>query len=99
MAMRKTLALSIVLLLAATMLFAHAGEVHTYMGTIAALRGHGAFVLKTTAGADVAVQTAASTTFTHEDGRAATAADLAAGMRVVVKISKDGKTAISVKMK
>jgi hypothetical protein len=96
--MRKTLALSLLLLLASVNLLAHAGEVHTYMGTIAKL-GNGTFVMQATTGHDVDVALSAATTFAHADGRPATAADLAAGMRVVVKMSKDGKTALSVRMK
>ncbi|MBV8519239.1 MAG: hypothetical protein JO197_17730 [Acidobacteria bacterium] len=78
--------------------FAHAGHVHTYMGTVTTLHGLGTFVMKTTDGHDVTVQTSSSTRWTDAEDHAAKPADLAAGMRVVVKMSVDGKTAGSVKM-
>ena len=40
-----------------------------------------------------------TTAWLRADGTAASATDLAAGVRVVVTISKDGKTASEVKMK
>ncbi len=44
------------------------------------------------------VLVAKTTTYLRADDKAATPADLKEGMRVVAKISKDGKTALSVKM-
>jgi hypothetical protein len=78
--------------------FAHAGHMHTYMGTVTALQNDGSFVIKTTDGKDVTVATSPATTWAHVDGKAATRADLATGMRVVVKMTLDGKTAASVKL-
>jgi hypothetical protein len=68
------------------------------MGTVSSLHKDGSFVLKTTDGKDVTVITAPSTAWLHADGSTATHADLATGMRVVVKLTLDGKTAASVKM-
>ena len=97
--MKKSTALFILLLFAfATLGHAHAGEVHTYMGTVTMLHADGSFMMKTTAGKTITVQTAKSTVWLHADGSATTSSDLETGARVVVKISKDGKTALSVKM-
>jgi hypothetical protein len=91
MTMKKTLAVLVVLLLAATA-FAHAGHAHTYMGTVTMLHDDGSFMIKTTDGKDVTVATSPATTW--DPARA----DLAVGKRVVVKMTLDGKTASSVKM-
>ena len=95
--MRRT-ALFLVLLLAAVSAFGHAGEVHNYMGTITALNEDGSFMLKKTDGETIQVAVSKETAFEFADGSAATAADLAAGKRAVVTISKDGKTASTVKV-
>lgn len=97
--MKKTLAVSLLLLLAmTTAAFGHAGETHSYMGTVTALHDDGSFMLKKTDGTTMHVLVAKTTAYLHADDKAATPADLKAGMRVVAKISKDGKTALSVKM-
>jgi len=96
--MRKLVALSILLILTTTQAFAHAGHMHTYMGTVTMLHGDGEFMMKTTAGKDITIKTTDKTTFTHSDNHAATLSELAVGMRVVVKMNADGKTAASVKM-
>ena|SRR2546428_2542082 len=96
--MRKAFASMMFLLLAATSAFAHAGHVHTYMGTVTMLQGDHTFMMKTTDGKTVTVQTSNRTKFLHADGHAASKAELAVGMRVVVKMSTDGQTALSVKM-
>jgi len=95
--MRHTLA-ALALLLFAAAAFAHAGHVHTYMGTVSMLHDDSSFMMKTTDGKDVTVATNAATAYLHADGTTATRADLATGMRVVVKLTLDGKTAASVKM-
>jgi len=77
---------------------AHAGEVHTYMGTVTALHGHH-FMMKTTSGKEIDVETTSSTKFLHADNHPAKLSELVIGSRVVVKMSKDGKTATSVKMR
>ena len=96
--MPKTTIAALALLLVAAAAFAHAGHVHTYMGTVTMLHGDGSFMIKTTDGKDLAIQTSSATTYQHADGAAATRADLATGTRVVVKMALDGKTATSVKM-
>lgn len=96
--MKKTAAVAVLALLTAALAFPHAGEVHTYMGTVTALHDDGSFVMKTTEGKEIAVAIAASTKFLKADGTAGAAADLAAGKRVVVKMSKDGRTATTVKI-
>jgi hypothetical protein len=96
--MKKMVSLSLVLILAAAAALAHAGHAHTYMGSVTTLRDDGGFTMKTTEEKEVAVQTSRDTVFTQADGRAVTRAELVVGMRVVVKMSQDGKTAASVKM-
>jgi len=90
--------LVILLLAAALQAFGHAGEVHKYMGTVAAVRDDGSFTLKTTDGKTLQLQVAATTVYQHADGKPATRAALTAGKRVVATISTDGKTATLVKM-
>src|SRR2546423_5505888 len=94
----KASASAFLLVLLAASAFAHAGHVHTYMGVVSALHGDGSFTMSTMDGRDLAVQTAPATTYEHADGTVAKRADLSAGMRVVVKMAVDGKTAASVKM-
>lgn len=96
--MKKIAAVSLLLLLATTVAFGHAGEVHSYMGTITSVNEDGSFQLKKTDGQAIDVLVGKATTYLHADGRAASAGDVKAGLRVVVKISTDGKTALSVKM-
>lgn len=85
------------LLLVALNAFGHAGEVHKYMGTIAAVNDDGSFVLKKTDGKTMHVRVASTTVYQHADGSTASRAELAAGRRAVVTISTDGKTASLVK--
>jgi hypothetical protein len=96
--MKKFIALLMFLAATVTPLFAHAGHVHTYMGTVTMLHGEHAFMMKTTDGKDLTVETSPRTTWTHQDGHVAKRSDLAVGDRVVVKLTTDGKTAASVKM-
>ena len=95
---RKTILASTLLLAFSMTLFGHAGEVHSYMGTITAAEENGAYTMKTTKGASVDFTTASSTRYRFADNTAATEADLRPGVRVVVEISKDGKTATSIKI-
>jgi len=95
--MKKTLAVFL-LLLVATMAFGHAGEVHSYMGTVTTMHDDGSFMLKKTDGKTMHAQVAKTTTYLHADGSAANASEMKVGTRVVVKVAKDGKTALSVKM-
>lgn len=96
--MNKMFTWMIFLVLLSATAFAHAGHVHTYMGTVTMLHGDNNFMMKTSAGKEISVQTTEKTTFLHADNRRATKSELAVGMRVVVKMSTDGKTAASVKM-
>lgn len=101
--MKKLVAISLfllllLLLLASTSAFAHAGEVHTYMGSVTMVHSDTEFMMKTTGGKDMTVQTTPTTSWLHADGHAAKRSELAVGSRVVVKMNKDGKTAASVKL-
>ena len=96
--MKKRVAVTFLIALTATLAFGHAGEVHTYMGTITTLHDDGSFMLKTTDDTTMHVAVAKTTKFLRADGQAAKASELKIGSRVVVKMSKDGKTALSVKM-
>jgi hypothetical protein len=96
--MKKLVAVSLFLLLAASSAFAHAGHIHTYMGSVTMLHGDNAFMMKTTDGKDLTIQTSAKTTWLHAGSHAAKQSELAVGQRVVVKMMIDGKTAASVTM-
>lgn len=95
--MRK-LILFTLLLAVALNAFGHAGEVHKYMGTIAAVHDDGSFMLKKTDGKTMHVLVAKTTTYQHADGHAAQRTDVISGKRVVVTIATDGKTASVVKL-
>src|SRR5512140_838046 len=95
--MKKWIVLLMLLAATATPLFAHAGHVHTYMGTVTTLHGAQGFTMKTTDGRELTIQTSPKTSWTRQDGHTASAGDLAIGERVVVKMAIDGKTATSVK--
>jgi hypothetical protein len=95
---KKRIALSAVLVFVAATAFAHAGHAHNYMGTVTMLHGHGEFMMKTTDAKTVTIKTTNKTMFTHADNHAAKLSELKTGMRVVVKLNTDGKTAASVKM-
>jgi hypothetical protein len=96
--MKKRLAISLVLLLAVTSAFAHAGHIHTYMGSVTMLHGDNAFMMKTTDGKDLTIETSPKTAWLDADNHAAKQTDLAVGQRVVVKMMIDGKIAASVTM-
>ena len=96
--MKKLVAASLFLLLAATSAFAHAGHIHTYMGSVTMLHGDNTFVMKTTDGKDLTIQTSPKTKWLHSDGHAANSSELTVGQRVAVKMMADGKTADIVKM-
>ncbi len=95
--MRKLILLSLLLLVALNA-FGHAGEVHTYMGTVTALHDDGSFMLEKTDGKTVHVAVSEQTAYVFADGRAATRAELVVGKRVVATISKDGRTATTIKL-
>ena len=96
--LKKLVAVSLFLLLAVTSVYAHAGHIHTYMGSVTMLHGDNAFMMKTTDGKDLTIQTSAKTKWLHSDDHAAKSSELAVGQRVVVKMMADGKTADTVKM-
>lgn len=96
--MKKQFAISLFLLIAVTGAFAHAGHIHTYMGSVTMLHGDNAFMMKTTDGKDLTIETSPNTTWLHSDNHPANKSELAVGTPVVVKMSTDGKTAASVKM-
>jgi hypothetical protein len=96
--MKNVFAVSLLIHLFAVVAFAHKGEVHTYLGTVTMLQKDGSFMMKRTDGKNMTVLTSKSTKYLHADDHAAKRSELAKDMRVVVKIAKDGKTALSVKM-
>ena len=91
-------AISLVLFLTAVAAFGHAGEVHKYMGTIAALNDDGSYTLDTIDGKSVRFEVSKETSYVHADGKKASASDLTKGKRAVVTVATDGKTATSVKL-
>lgn len=95
--MRKIFLAALLLLVAANA-FAHAGEVHKYMGTVTAVHDDGSFMLQKTDGTTMHVAVSKATAYRHANGSAATAAELTVGRRVVATISTDGKTASEVKL-
>ena len=96
--MKRIAIITLLFLFTATIAFAHAGEVHTYLGTISGINEDGSFVMKMTNGKERAVIVSRSTTYTYSDGHKAEHSELAAGLRISAKISKDGKTALNVKI-
>lgn len=96
--MKKLFAISLFVLFAAASVFAHAGHVHMYMGTVTMLHGDTQFMMKTTDGKDLTIDTSSKTSWLHADGHAAKQSELGVGLRVVVKMNTDGKTAASVEM-
>jgi hypothetical protein len=96
--MKKLAAISLVLLFAVTSAFAHAGHIHTYMGSVTMLHSDTEFMMKTTDGKDLTVQTTPKTSWLRANGKAAKKSELAVGSRVVVKMTTDGKSAMSVTM-
>ena len=95
--MKRIAVMSLLFLFTTTLAFAHAGEVHVYLGMITKINADGSFVMKMTNGKDRTVVIAKTTTYTHSDGHKAKHSGLAVGQRVSAKISKDGKTALNVK--
>lgn len=95
--MRKLIAL-IFFLTTVTSSFAHAGHIHTYMGTVTMLHGEHSFMMKTTDGKDLTIETSAKTKWKHADGHVAKSTELKVDDRVVVKMMMDDKTAAEVKI-
>lgn len=86
------------LFLVPALAFAHAGEVHSYLGTITTLHEDGSFMLKKTDGKTIHVAVSKNTVYVHADGHAARRAEVLAGKRVSVTIARDGKTATKIKL-
>ena len=95
--MKRIAILSLLLLFTATIAFAHAGEEHTYLGTVTTINADGSFVIKMTNGKERTVLVSETTEYLHADGHKATKEEVVVGKRVSVRISKDGKTALNVK--
>ena len=95
--MRKYILYSLLLFVALNA-FGHTGEVHSYMGTVTKLDDDGSFLLTKTDGKNVRVHVSKETRYVHADGRVAGRAELVTGRRVVVTLSKDGRTATSIKL-
>ena len=96
--MKKLVAVSLFLLLAVSSAFAHAGHAHTYMGNVTMLHSDTQFMMKTTDGKDLTIDTTPKTTWLHADGHPAKKSEMVVGSRVVVKMNTDNKTAASVKV-
>lgn len=95
---KRTVVVAFLLLFTATFAFAHAGHVHGHMGTITMLHDDGSFMIQTTDNESLHVVVNDETTYARADDTPAKRADLAVNARVVVKLAKDGKTAVSVKI-
>lgn len=94
----RTVAFSLLFLVLAAPALPHAGEVHTYMGTVSAVGPDSSFGMKTKEGTELNVLTSKTTTFRFADGKPAAFSDLAPGKRVVVTLAKDAKTATLIKL-
>lgn len=91
----KTLALASLLALFALTAVA---EPPKLAGTIASLKADGAITLKTADGKTAQLRLTKSTVYAHEDGSAASRADLAEGKRVAIAVAADGKSATAVEI-
>ncbi len=97
--MKRIATLSLVFLFAvSTIALAHAGEVHTYLGTIKKINADGSFVMKVKDGKERLVLVSKDTSYSHADDHAGRHSELKVGKRIAARISKDGKTALNVKM-
>src|SRR5436309_12635995 len=79
--MKMMFALTMLFVFAATSAFAHAGHVHTHMGTVTMLHSSTQFMMKTTDGKDLTIDTTPKTSWLHSDGHTATMSDLAVGVQ------------------
>ena len=96
--MKRIVLFTVLFLFTTTLAFAHAGEVHTYLGTITQINPDSSFIIRMANGKDRSVLVSDSTIYTHASGEKAAHSELAVGQRVSAKISKDGKTALRVKL-
>lgn len=94
--MKRFATAAILFSLATTTLFGHAGEVHTYLGTVKSLDGDQA-VITTKDGKEVPVTLTNETKYWRGTAPA-NRSDLAVGTRVSVEIGMDGKSATNVKI-
>ncbi|MGH9457822.1 MAG: hypothetical protein ACRD2J_09325 [Thermoanaerobaculia bacterium] len=94
--MKRALILMAILALAAVCLFAHGTDSHSILGTVKSIDGDRVTVT-TTEEKDVAIALTDETLFMR-GAEKASRDDLAAGMRVVVKLTHDNTAAVSVKM-
>lgn len=95
--MKRMTLLTLLFLFTATVAFAHAGEEHTYLGTVTKINADGSFVIKMTNGKERTILVSKTTAYIHADGHKGKREELVVGKRVSVRIAKDGKTAIHVK--
>ena len=97
--MKRIAILTMLFLFTASIAFAHAGEEHTYLGTVTKITADGSFVIKMTNGKERTVLVSKTTAYLHADGHKAKKEELTLNQRVSVRISKDGKTALNVKFR
>ncbi len=90
--MKKLFATSLLLLLAVTSAFAHAGHIHTYMGSVTMLHGANSFMMKTTDGKTLTIQTSPKTTWLHADDHAAKSSELAIGKILLMPFRRQRHT-------
>ncbi len=98
--MKKMISLFLFLTVTFTVanVFAHAGHIHTYMGTVTMLHTGTQFMMETSDGKDLTIDTTEKTSWLDAKGHAAKKNEFAVGSRVVVKMNREGKTAASVTM-
>ena len=96
--MKRTLAVTLLLLFTASLAFAHAGHEHVRMGTITTIHKDGSFMLQTEKDEMWHIVVSDQTVLQYADGTPAKRTDLAVDKRVVVKMDKDGAVALSVKI-
>lgn len=97
--MKRIALLTLLFLFTTTIAFAHAGEEHTYLGTVTKVNADGSFDIKMTNGKDRTVLVSKNTKYIHADGHTGKRSEVVVGKRVSVRISKDGKTALNVKFR
>lgn len=94
--MKKLISTAALLTLFTATLFAHAGEVHTWLGTVKSLAGN-EMVITDKDGKEHSVTLTEGTKY-WRGSAPATRSDLATGLRVSVEIGVDGKSATTVKL-
>ena len=92
----KRMAAAVLFTLLTATLYGHAGEVHTYLGTIKALDGNQMMIV-TKDGKEMPVTLTSETKY-WQGTTPAKRADLSVGARVSVELGTDGKSATSVKI-